>query len=33
LNVIEQVEAEVDELAGKITENLNIQIPSPDDNA
>jgi hypothetical protein len=33
LDVVEQVEAEVDELARKIAENLNIQIPSPDDNA
>jgi hypothetical protein len=33
LDAIEQVEPEVDELARKVTENLNIQIPSPDDNA
>jgi hypothetical protein len=32
LDTIEQAEPEVDELAGKIAENLNIQIPSPDDN-
>jgi hypothetical protein len=33
LDTVEQAKAEVDELAGKIAKNLNIQIPSPDDNA
>jgi hypothetical protein len=33
LDVVEQAKAEVDELARKIAENLNIQIPSLDDNA
>jgi hypothetical protein len=33
LDAIEQAEPEVDELVGKIAENLNIQIPSPDDNS
>jgi hypothetical protein len=33
LDVVEQAKAEVDELAGKIVKNLNIQIPSLDDNA
>jgi hypothetical protein len=33
LDAVEQAKAEVDELAGKIAENLNIQIPSLDDNA
>jgi hypothetical protein len=33
LDAVEQAEPEVDELVGKIAENLNIQIPSPDDNA
>jgi hypothetical protein len=32
LDAVEQAKPEVDELAGKITENLNIQISSPDDN-
>jgi hypothetical protein len=31
LDVVERVEPKVDELAGKITENLNINISSPDD--
>jgi hypothetical protein len=31
LDAIERVEAEVDELAGNIVENLNINISSPDD--
>jgi hypothetical protein len=33
LDAVEQAKAEVDELAGKIVKNLNIQIPSLDDNA
>jgi hypothetical protein len=33
LDAVEQVEPEVDELTGKIAENLNINIPSPDDSA
>jgi hypothetical protein len=31
LDTVEQAEPRVDELAGKIVENLNINIPSPDD--
>jgi hypothetical protein len=31
LDAVEQAEPGVDELAGKIVENLNINIPSPDD--
>ena len=33
LDAIEEAEPEVDELAGKVAENLNINISSPDDNA
>jgi hypothetical protein len=33
LDAVEQEEAEVDELVGKIAKNLNINIPSPDDSA
>jgi hypothetical protein len=33
LDAIEQAEPKVDELARKIAENLNINIPSPDDSA
>jgi hypothetical protein len=33
LDIVEQAEAEVDELAGKIAENLNLNISSPDDSA
>jgi len=32
LDTIEEAEPEVDELAGKLAENLNINISSPDDN-
>jgi hypothetical protein len=32
-DAVEQAEAKVDDLAGKIAKNLNISIPSPDDNA
>jgi hypothetical protein len=31
LDAVERVEPKVDELAGKIAENLNINISSPDD--
>jgi hypothetical protein len=31
LDAVERMEPEVDELAGKIDENLNINISSPDD--
>jgi hypothetical protein len=31
LDVVERVKPEVDQLAGKIAENLNISISSPDD--
>jgi hypothetical protein len=31
LDAVKRVEPEVDELAGKIAENLNINISSPDD--
>jgi hypothetical protein len=31
LDTVEQAEPEVDELSRKIAENLNINIPSPDD--
>jgi hypothetical protein len=33
LDAIQEADPEVDELAGKIAENLNINISSPDDNA
>jgi hypothetical protein len=33
LDAIEEVKPEVDELAKKIAENMNINISSPDDNA
>ena len=33
LDAVEKAEPEVDELAGKVAENLNINISSPDDNA
>ena len=33
LDTIEEAEPEVNELAGKLAENLNINISSPDDNA
>jgi hypothetical protein len=33
LDAIEQVQPKVDELAREIAENLNINIPSPDDSA
>jgi hypothetical protein len=33
LDAVEKVEPEVDDLAGRIAENLSINISSPDDNA
>jgi hypothetical protein len=33
LDAVEYAELEVDELAGKIAKNLNINIPSLDDSA
>jgi hypothetical protein len=33
LDVVEKTELEVDELAEKLTEQLNIKLPPPDDNA
>jgi len=33
LDAVEKVEPEVEELARRIVDNLNIDIPSPDDDA
>ena len=33
LDVVEKVEPEVEDLARRIVDNLNIDISSPDDNA
>ena len=33
LDVVERLEPEVDDLAKKILDNLNIDVSSPDDNA
>ena len=33
MDVVEKVEPEVEDLARKIADNLNIDISSPDDNA
>ena len=33
LNVVEKVEPEVEDLARRIVDNLNIDISSPDDDA
>ena len=33
LDVVERLEPEVDDLARKIVDNLNIDVSSPDDNA
>jgi hypothetical protein len=33
LDALEQAKLEVDELAGKLTEQLNIEHPPPDDSA
>jgi len=33
LDAVEKVEPEVDDLAKRIVDNLNIDISSPDDNA
>jgi hypothetical protein len=33
LDAIEKAELEVDELAGKLTEQLNIKLPPPNDSA
>jgi hypothetical protein len=33
LDAVEKTEVEVDELAGKLTEQLNIEIPPLDDSA
>jgi hypothetical protein len=33
LDVVEKTELEVDELAKKLTEQLNIELPRPDDSA
>jgi len=33
LDAVEKLELEVDDLARKIVDNLNIDVPSPNDNA
>ena len=33
LDVVERLEPEVDDLARKIVDNLNIDVSTPDDNA
>jgi uncharacterized protein Yka (UPF0111/DUF47 family) len=33
LNAVERLELEVDDLARKIVDNLNIDVSTPDDNA
>ena len=33
LDVVEKLEPEVDDLARKIVDNLNIDVSTPDDNA
>ena len=33
LDAVERLETEVDDLARKIVDNLNIDVSSPDDNA